>query len=99
MGFRFRTRKKIAPGITIGFSKGGLSARVGGRNLGVSVGSRGARVRGSLPGTGLSYERRIGGRTARTRTSVRLPRRWWLLRLLLAVPTLGLSLVWPGRKI
>ena len=98
MGFRFRTRKKIAPGVTIGFSKNGLSARVGGRNLGVSVGSRGTRVRGSLPGTGLSYERRIGGKTTRARTPGRLPRRWWLLRLLLAIPTLGLSLAWPGRK-
>ena len=98
MGFRFQKRKKIAPGITVGVSKSGLSARVGGRNAGVSVGKRGVRASASAPGTGLSYEKKIGGSVKRNRAAKRLPRRWWIIRLLLAVPTLGLSLVWPGRR-
>ena len=53
MGFRLQKRKKIAPGITAGVSKSGLSVRVGGRNAGVSVGKRGVRASASAPGTGL----------------------------------------------
>jgi Protein of unknown function (DUF4236) len=41
MGFGFRKRKKIAPGMSINFSK---------RGAGVSVGGKGTRVSGSAGG-------------------------------------------------
>ena len=97
MGFRFSKRKKIAPGLTVGISKSGPSMRVGSRNVGVSVGKRGTKVRASAPGTGLAYEGKLRGGS--TKAGRRLPRRWWPVRLLLAIPTLGLSLVWPGQRV
>jgi hypothetical protein len=55
MGFRFRRTFKIAPGVHVNLSKGGISTSIGGP--GASVNIRGDNVRQTvgLPGTGLSY--------------------------------------------
>lgn len=66
MAFRFRKSFKIG-GVRINLGKSGVSASVGVKGLGVGVGPRGPRMSASLPGTGLSYSARVGGRTARQR--------------------------------
>ncbi len=70
MGFRFFRRMKIAPGVTLNFSKSGLSTSLGPRGARVTLGRRGVRKTVGLPGTGLHYTELDGwkrrGKTART---------------------------------
>jgi hypothetical protein len=62
MGFIFRKRIKIAPGITINLSKSGVSTSIGPRGAKLTVGgSRGPRATVGIPGTGLSYSERLDG--------------------------------------
>jgi hypothetical protein len=62
MGFGFRKRIKIAPGVSINIGKKGVSGvSVGKKGATVSVSSKGARATASLPGTGLSYSTKLGG--------------------------------------
>jgi Protein of unknown function (DUF4236) len=55
MGWRFRKRKKIAPGMSVNLGKRGGSLSFGRRGGTVNVGRRGAQATVSLLGTGLSY--------------------------------------------
>lgn len=55
MGWRFRRRVKVAPGVWANVGKRGTSWSFGGRGYTVNVGKRGVRRTISLPGTGLSY--------------------------------------------
>ena len=55
MGWRFRRRKKIAPGVTLNVGKRGGSFSFGRRGASVNVGRRGTQATISLLGTGLSY--------------------------------------------
>ena len=56
MGFRFRKSIKVAPGIKMNLGKKSIGFSLGGKHGGVSFNTKtGARVRASLPGTGLSY--------------------------------------------
>lgn len=55
MGFRFRQRIKIAPGLSLNIGKSGPSVTVGERGAHVTVGENGATESAGLPGTGLSY--------------------------------------------
>ena len=55
MGWRFRRRKKIAPGVTLNVGKRGGSLSFGRRGASVNVGRRGTQATISLLGTGLSY--------------------------------------------
>ena len=71
MGFRFRRSVKIAPGIRLNLSKGGVSTSLGGRGATVNVSKRGVRGTVGLPGTGMSYSEKLGGRTSRARTAPR----------------------------
>src|SRR6266571_3845550 len=65
MGFRFRRRIKLLPGIRLNISKSGLSTSVG--EPGATINLRGDNVRTTVgvPGSGLSYtsstRSRIGG--------------------------------------
>jgi len=60
MGFRFFKRIKIAPGVTINFSKSGASVSLGPRGAKLTVGgSRGTRLTGGIPGTGLYYTKTL----------------------------------------
>lgn len=54
MAIRFRKSKKIAPGIRLNIGKGSASVRLGGKNAGVTLGTRSKSVSASLPGTGFS---------------------------------------------
>ena len=55
MGFRFRRRIRLLPGIAINLSKTGASLSVGGRGATVNFGPRGTRTTLGIPGTGISY--------------------------------------------
>ena len=62
MGWRFRRRKKIAPGVTLNLGKTGGSFSFGRRGASVNVGRRGMQGAVSMLGTGLSYVGRLGRR-------------------------------------
>jgi hypothetical protein len=62
MAFRFRKRKKIAPGVTLNLGKTGGSFSFGRRGASLNVGRRGTQGTISLLGTGLSYVARLGKR-------------------------------------
>ena len=53
--FRFYRRLKIAPGITLNFSKSGVSTSLGPRGAKVTIGSKGVRKTFGIPGTGMYY--------------------------------------------
>ena len=52
----FRKRIKIAPGVNLNLSKGGISTSFGVKGASVSVGKRGVYINNGLPGTGI-YKR------------------------------------------
>jgi len=54
MPLRFRRTIKIAPGVKLNLSKGGVSTTVGTKNLHFNFGKRGVKRTVSIPGTGLS---------------------------------------------
>jgi Protein of unknown function (DUF4236) len=62
MGFRFRRRKKLFPGVTLNVGRRSRSLSLGPRGAKVNVGRRGATATGTLLGTGLSYVKRFGRR-------------------------------------
>jgi Protein of unknown function (DUF4236) len=55
MGFRFRRRIKLLPGISLNVSKSGISTSIGGRGAHITVGHGKVRETVGLPGTGISY--------------------------------------------
>lgn len=58
MGFRFRKSFRPFKGVRINVGKRGLSGvSAGGRLGGIGLGRRGVRMRASLPGTGVGYEK------------------------------------------
>lgn len=62
MGFRFRKSFTIIPGVKINFGKKSTGISIGGKCGGVSFNSKsGARVRASIPGTGISFSEKLGG--------------------------------------
>jgi hypothetical protein len=65
LGFRFRKRISLLPGIRLNFSKSGVSTSIGGRGATINLGSKGTRSTVGIPGTGLSYSERLtsGGKT------------------------------------
>jgi len=73
MGFRFFRRMKIAPGVSLNFSKSGVSPSFGVPGARVTLGRQGVRRTVGIPGTGLFYteldRRRGGGRNRRGRSS------------------------------
>ena len=63
MGFRFRKRIRIIPGLWLNASKSGLSASIGGRGATVNLSRKGHQETLSLPGSGVSYRtkrRKVG---------------------------------------
>ena len=60
MGWNFRRRIKIAPGVHLNISKKGVSTTIGGRGMSVNVGKNGSYLNTGIPGTGLYNRRKIG---------------------------------------
>ena len=63
MGFRFRKRIKIAPGIHLNFSKSGISTSIGKPGATINIGKKGVRTTVGIPGTGLSYSKNVTRKT------------------------------------
>ncbi|ABM96828.1 DUF4236 domain-containing protein [Methylibium petroleiphilum] len=63
MALRFRKTFKLAPGVRWTISGSGSSWSFGPRGASISVGKRGVYANYSIPGTGLSYRERLGGRS------------------------------------
>jgi hypothetical protein len=59
MGLRFRKSFKLAPGVRLNVSSGGMSWSLGPRGASVSIGKRGTYFNASLPGTGRSSRTRL----------------------------------------
>lgn len=55
MGWRFFRRLRIAPGLWLNLSRGGVSLSAGVRGLRATVGRDRNRLTVGLPGTGLSF--------------------------------------------
>ena len=56
MGFRFRKKIKIAPGISLNLGKNGItSATIGKRGASLNIGGKGTKATAGIPGTGLSW--------------------------------------------
>jgi hypothetical protein len=62
MGWRFRRRKTLLPGVTLNVGKRGGSLSFGRRGARLNVGRRGTTATATLLGTGLSYVKRLGRR-------------------------------------
>lgn len=66
MAVRFRKSKKVAPGTKINIGKKSSGVSFGNRGGGISFNSRsGVHVRASIPGTGISFTSKVGGRKRR----------------------------------
>jgi len=59
MGWRFRQRFKVIPGVRLNLSKSGLSVSLGGAPLTLNVGPRGVYGTASAPGTGISFREHL----------------------------------------
>lgn len=59
MGWGFRKRVKVAPGIKLNFSKSGTSVTVGGKGASVNVGKKGVYGNVGIPGTGIYNREKI----------------------------------------
>ena len=63
MGLRFRKSIKLAPGVKLNLGKKSAGLSIGNKYGGVSFNSKaGVRSRASVPGTGISYTSKIGGK-------------------------------------
>lgn len=65
-GLRYRKSITIAPGTRLNVSKSGIGVSTGVRGLRLGVGPRGPYVSVGIPGTGLSYYRRLGSGRSRS---------------------------------
>lgn len=67
MAVRFRKSIKLAPGIRMNLSGGGLSWTLGPRGASVGIGKRGTYLNSGIPGTGLYSRQAIGGNSGAPR--------------------------------
>ncbi len=65
MGMRFHQSIPIFPGVRLNISKSGISISIGGAPFTFNFGNRGEQVTTSIPGTGWSWIKRLGGKTDR----------------------------------
>lgn len=61
MGIRFRKRVKVLPGVTLNFSKSGISTTIGTRGASVNIGKNGVYGNAGIPGTGIYMREKIAG--------------------------------------
>lgn len=61
MGFKFRKRIKIAPGLHVNVSKSGVSTSIGKPGATVNIGKKGVKAAVGIPGSGLSYSQNLTG--------------------------------------
>ena len=61
MGWRYRKRIKLFPGVFLNISKSGISINVGTKGANVTLGPKGSYVNTGLPGTGLYRRDKVSG--------------------------------------
>lgn len=61
MGFKFRKRIKIAPGLHVNVSKSGVSTSIGKPGATVNIGKKGLKATVGIPGSGFSYSQNLSG--------------------------------------
>ena len=61
MAWNYRKRIKIAPGIHLNLSKGGVSTSIGPKGAKISIGKNGTYLNTSVPGSGLYSRQKISG--------------------------------------
>lgn len=66
MAWNYRKRIKIAPGIHLNLSKGGVSTSIGPKGAKISIGKNGTYLNTSIPGTGLYSRQKISGNRSST---------------------------------
>lgn len=66
MGFNFRKRIKIIPGVHINLSKSGISTSLGVKGASVNIGKRGTYLNTSIPGTGIYGRQKLIGKKKTT---------------------------------
>lgn len=65
MGWRYRRRIKLLPGIYLNISKSGISTNVGVKGANVTFGKKGTYVNTGIPGTGLYRRDKVAGCNAK----------------------------------
>lgn len=68
MAWQFRKRIKVAPGVTINLSKGGVSTTIGTRGASLTMGNNGTFINTSIPGTGLYQRKKISSPSPKDET-------------------------------
>lgn len=68
MPIRFRKSIKILPGVRLNLSKSGISVTLGGKLFSLNLGKTGTYANVDLPGSGLVYRTRLGGKKGKTQT-------------------------------
>lgn len=66
MAWNYRKRIKIAPGVHLNFSKGGVSTSIGPKGAKINIGKNGTYLHTGIPGTGLYSRQKISGKNNRT---------------------------------
>ncbi len=64
MAWNYRKRIKIAPGIHLNFSKGGISTSIGPKGAKISISKKGTYLNTGIPGTGLYSRIKLTNNTA-----------------------------------
>jgi hypothetical protein len=101
MALRFRRTVKLAPGVRLNITKLGISARMGPKGLGVTVGTSGTTVSAGIPGSGLHVSKKVNKRelsgsglqddsTQPKESSLRLGRFSWVIAILVVFGLLWL---------
>lgn len=67
MGWRVRKSVNLGRGVRLNLSRSGIGVSAGVKGLRFSTGPRGSRITASIPGTGISYQSRLGGKKSRRR--------------------------------
>lgn len=88
MGFRFRKRIKLFPGIWFNLSKSGVSTSIGGKGVTVNLKDGKTMTTTSVPGTGLSYRETIASTPDDTAPRRAIPAWFWVLLIVVAVVVL-----------
>ncbi|WP_063669698.1 DUF4236 domain-containing protein [Aliivibrio fischeri] len=69
MGFKFRKRIKIAPGININISKSGVSTSIGKPGATINIGKKGVKATVGVPGSGFSYSQNLSKSSSQEQVS------------------------------
>lgn len=71
MAWNYRKRIKIAPGIHLNLSKGGVSTSIGPKGAKISIGENGTYLNTSIPGTGLYSRQKVARHTNNNSTNTK----------------------------